>query len=62
MLVFRILATVFVGISVITGLMKNIVMFASGDNVEDVKAGAIIGWSLWSLLWRAFVIVAIWVI
>lgn len=61
MLVFRILATVFVSLSVITGLSKNLVLFASGEK-KEVKIGSLIGWSIWSLLWRAFVITAIWLI
>ena len=62
MLVFRILATVFVGISVITGLLKNIVIFCDKEDTEKINLGAVFGWCAWSILWRAFVIVAIWVI
>lgn len=61
MLVFRILVTVFVGISIITGLLKNLVMFC-GDKEKEPKLGACIGFSLWSLIWRSFVIVAIWIV
>ena len=58
MLVFRILATVFVGISCVTTLIKNIAMFAERDNeIRNVSIWTIYGW-----LWRAFVIVAIWLI
>ena len=62
MLVFRILATVFVGLSVITGFFKNCAMFVdkNGDELKSVKG--LIFFSAWSILWRAFVIVALWII
>lgn len=54
MLAFRIIATVLMSISVITGITKNASCFEEENTV--------IFSSLWSILWRAFVIVAIWVI
>ena len=61
MLVFRILATVLVGISFITGLLKNLVMFCGRKDTEPAL-GVCIGFSVWSIIWRAFVIVAIWIV
>ena len=63
MLVFRILATVFLSISCVMCLVKNINIFVDTGKKEDtvgnwfVVFGTTIGWS-----WRAFVIVAVWVI
>jgi len=59
MLVFRILATVFVGWSIITAIFKNIVLI---DNDLKKKVSSTIFWCLYSLLWRSFVITAIWII
>lgn len=62
MLVFRILATVFLSISCVMCLIKNINIFSDTkhndrlDNILVITSTAI-GWS-----WRAFVIVAVWVI
>lgn len=58
MLVFRIIATVLLGLSLMCAPMKNILFF---NNTRKEVRNAIIG-TLWSLLWRAFVIVAIWII
>ena len=58
MLVFRILSTVFVGLSVFTGLVKNIAFFK--DSKNDLLNVSI--WSIYSLAWRALVIVSIWII
>lgn len=55
MLIFRILGTVFVGFSVITCFLKNCNIFAQSN--RDVIISTVYGW-----LWRAFVIVAIWII
>ena len=58
MLVFRILATVFLGISCLTSPLKNICIFAGKEHeIKDVCVWTIYGW-----LWRAFCIVAIWLI
>lgn len=54
MLVFRILATVFVGISVLSAFIKNMSLFNEWKQF--------IPWTIWSLSWRAFVITAIWLI
>ena len=53
MLVFRILATVFVALSMFTSIFKNYRTFR--DYVY-------VGISVYSVLWRAFVIVAIWLV
>lgn len=58
MLVFRIVATVLVGISCSTCLFKNVNFFKE-DIYQDKK---IVLWTLYGWLWRAFVIVALWVI
>lgn len=59
MLVFRILATIFMGISCVTALVKNINIYAGRGEHSDVTViiSTIYGWA-----WRAFVIVAIWLI
>ena len=56
-LAFKIIATVLVGFSYLTGLSKNVLIFADNNNVFHF-----IGWSLWSIMWRTFVIVTIWII
>ena len=58
MLVFRILGTVFVGISILTMLFKNAGL-ATDDDL-NIKLFSL--WSVWGLAWRAFVIVALWMI
>ena len=58
MLVFRILTTVFISISIFTALLKNIAVI----NDKEAQVGATVFYCLWSVLWRAFVIVAVWVI
>lgn len=59
MLVFRILSTVFLGLSCITSLMKNINMFGDNTHQGDKE---VIGFTIYGWLWRAFVIVSIWLI
>lgn len=54
-LVFKIVMTVLIGISYLTGLSKNVLIFADNNSLAPV-----IGWSLWSIAWRTFIIVAIW--
>ena len=58
MLVFRIVATVIMGFSCSTCLFKNVNFFKE-DIYQDKK---IVLWTLYGWLWRAFVIVALWVI
>lgn len=58
MLVLKILATIFVSISVITGISKNINLCEN----EGASTASFIVVSLYSILWRALVIVALWVI
>ena len=60
MIVFRILATIFVAISCITTFIKNVNVFNNAKDNFDFKA--IIVTTIWGWLWRAFVIVALWVI
>ena len=62
MLAIRIIATVLLGISVITGIFKNICCegLLNEDNPPLVRRVAL--FSLWSVLWRAFVIVSIWIL
>lgn len=55
-MVFRILATIFIGFSVITSMLKNIVTF------RDSSYGTTVSIMLWSIAWRAFCIVAVWII
>lgn len=59
MLVLRILSTVFVGISFITGIIKNIVMLNDEDRTN---VPATMGWSIYSIAWRVLIIVSIWLI
>ena len=54
MLVFRILATVFVSISVLSAFIKNMILCN--------KWKQFIPLTIWSLSWRVFVITAIWLI
>lgn len=60
MLAFRIFATIFMGISIITAVLKDTVVFESVDTVPSFFAKMIIYG--YSALWRSFVIVAIWLI
>ena len=59
MLVFRILATIFVGLSCITTFIKNVSVYHGKGKFEDacIIAATTYGW-----IWRAFVIVTIWLI
>lgn len=57
MLVLRIIATVFVGLSFLTTWVKNSNVWSNKD-----ENGMRLGVTLYGWLWRAFVIVAIWVI
>lgn len=60
MLVFRIIGTCFVGLSVFTAFLKNCVIFK--DIVDERLVRNVGGWTAYSWLWRAFVIVALWII
>ena len=55
MLVFRILGTIFVGISCLTAFSKNINIFTDSNKLVVMS-------TLYSWLWRALVIVALWII
>ena len=59
MLVLRILATIFVGRSCITAFIKNVNVYHDKGKFDDacIIASTAYGW-----MWRAFVIVAIWLI
>ena len=59
MLVFRVLATIFIGISCLTAIIKNINIFGGDTGTHDV---VVIMSTAWGWLWRAFVIVALWLI
>ncbi len=59
MLALRIIATVLLGISCVTGFCKNILSLREGDNYWTK---AIILSSLWGWLWRAFIIVVVWLL
>lgn len=60
MLVFRILGTVLVGLSCLTAFLKNCTIFKELN--EDKLVRNVCGWTIYGWLWRAFVIVALWVI
>ena len=55
-MVFRIIATVLLGLSFITGGFKNLAVLG------ECKTGTVIAWTIYSIAWRAFVITAIWLI
>ena len=57
MLALRIIATVFVGLSFLTAWIKNSNVWSRAD-----ENGMCLGVTLYGWLWRAFVIVVIWVI
>ena len=59
MLVFKILGTIFLGLSCLTAMFKNINIFGGRNSSDD---WFVIGTTVWGWLWRAFVIVALWVI
>lgn len=61
MLIFRILATIFIAISLITGILKSICFFEDTSQLpQDKKYKAYIIIFIYSILWRALVIVALW--
>lgn len=55
MLALKILATIFVSFSVFTGIIKN------ARSCDDNEIAFIV-FSIYSILWRTLVIVALWVI
>lgn len=57
MLALKIISTVFLGLSVFTSVGKNLCMFERDETGKDFLL-----WTLYSWLWRALVIVTIWVI
>lgn len=59
MLVLRIIATIIMGISCLTCAVKNINIFGGRNPSDDYFVVAAI---IWGWLWRAFIIVAIWLI
>lgn len=61
MLVCKIIATIFVALSVVTSLFKSAYMFFDGGE-ENSRLGGLISVGIYSVLWRAFVITAIWLI
>ena len=54
MVVLKIIATVFLGISVIGSFMKNLVAFD--------KDAQVIGFTVYGWAWRALAIVALWLV
>ena len=59
MLVLRIIATIVMGISCLTCAIKNINIFGGRGPKNDYYVVATI---VWGWLWRAFIIVAVWLI
>ena len=61
MLALRIIGTVFVAFSCITTLLKNCAVFKdiSDDSALVRRVGL---WTIYGWLWRAFVIVALWLL
>lgn len=55
-MVFRIIATVLLGLSFISGGFKNLAVLGESKTVT------VIAWTIYSIAWRAFVITAIWLI
>ena len=58
MLIFRILATVIMGLSCITCFLKNISIFSTWEHPDR----NVILWTIYGLIWRAFVIITLWII
>ena len=60
-MIFRILGTILVSLSFLSMAIKNASVAAS---TEDNSTGVItfISLSTWGILWRAFIIVALWLI
>lgn len=56
MLVFRIIATVLMGYSMISCFAKDLMIIGGDGNDTLLKT------LFWSMIWRAFVIVALWLI
>ena len=62
MLVFRILGTCCVGLSIFTAFFKNCVIFKDIVDNDSRLVRNVGGWTAYSWLWRAFVIVVLWII
>ncbi|MBO7713392.1 MAG: hypothetical protein J6S85_07450 [Methanobrevibacter sp.] len=60
MLALKIIATVLLGLSCITTFIKNVNIFED-SNEKSFNTKAIALFTLWGWLWRALVIVALWV-
>lgn len=58
MLVLKILVTLFVSFSCITDVIKNVGLFANSPH--EIRNFVI--WTICEWLWKAFVIVAIWLV
>lgn len=60
MIVFRIIATALMALSIFTGILKTLTLayYQQDDDAKNLSLLTIV----WSVLWRAFVIVALWVI
>jgi len=60
-MVFRILGTIFMGLSFISMAIKN-ASVASSTEDNPTSVTTFIGLSTWGILWRTFIIVALWLI
>ena len=60
MLVFRIISTVLIGLSYFTAFIKN-ATFSKYDK-EEIDMSVLIKTTIWSFLWRSFIIVSLWII
>ena len=62
-MVWRILLTVFLGISCLTCLLKNVNIFGrSSKGTDAIDIGFVVATTLYGWLWRATCIVGIWMI
>lgn len=61
MLVIRIIGTVIVGLSCFTAFIKNCAIFKHCETDKEIVLKTY-GWTIYGWLWRAFIIVALWII
>lgn len=62
MLILRTIAVIFISLSILTSFFKNIYIFYDEVSEKINNFGMFIFACLYSVLWRAFVIVAIWLV
>ena len=60
MVAFRIVSTVLLGLSYFSGFIKNYALAHWDSN--EVRWSLFIKLNIWSILWRSFIIVSIWII